>query len=66
MTFNKYCPMCKQSPEYNMDISYDQLEKWLTDRDAMVQNLFPDLPLSDREVLLTGCCYTCQNRIYGE
>lgn len=64
MTFNKYCPFCHQSPEYTMDISYDEMEEWMINRDALVQNLFPDLPAKDREVLITGCCHDCQRRLY--
>lgn len=66
MTFNKYCPLCHQSPEYSMNISYDELEEWLINRDALVQNLFPNLQPKEREVLLTGCCYDCQSRTFGE
>jgi hypothetical protein len=47
-----------------MDITYEQMEKWLKDYDTPVQNQFPDLEPDEREVLLTGMCFACQSRVF--
>ena len=62
--FSKHCPLCHESPDYNFDITYEQMEKWMKDYDTPVQNQFPNLEPDEREVLLTGVCFACQSRVF--
>lgn len=62
--FTKHCPLCNWSYDYNFDITYEQMEKWLKDYDTPVQDQFPNLEPDEREVLLTGTCFGCQSRVF--
>jgi hypothetical protein len=62
--FEKHCPLCHESPSYSFDITYEQMQKWLSDYDTPVHNQFPDLSPKEREVLLTGMCFKCSDRIF--
>jgi hypothetical protein len=62
--FSKHCPLCHESPDYEMDITYEQMEKWMKDYNTPVQQQFPNLEPDEREVLLTGTCFKCQSRVF--
>ena len=62
--FNKHCPLCHEAPDYSFDITYEQMQKWLNDYDTPVQNQFPNLSAKEREVLLTGMCFKCSDRVF--
>lgn len=62
--FNKHCPLCHASPEYNFDITYEQVERYKKDYNLTVQEAFPNLPPDEREVFVTGMCFDCQSRVF--
>lgn len=61
MTFEGRCPFCGKKTE--IQIEEAQYFNWLSG--AMVQDAFPTLSATDREVLLTGMCPKCQESIFG-
>lgn len=61
MTFEGRCPFCGKKTE--IQIEEAQYFNWLSG--AMVQDAFPTLSATDREVLLTGMCPKCQDSIFG-
>ena len=60
MTFEGRCPFCGKKTE--IQIEEAQYFNWLSG--AMVQDAFPTLSATDREVLLTGMCPKCQDSIF--
>lgn len=61
MAFEGRCPFCGKKTE--IQIEEAQYFNWLSG--AMVQDAFPALSATDREVLLTGMCPKCQESIFG-
>lgn len=62
--FEKHCPFCGQMHEYNFDVTYEQVEEWYTNRNALIQNVMPNLEPDEREVFITGMCFDCQSRVF--
>ena len=56
------CPFCRTKTE--IKISAKGYEKWL-DGDC-VQDAFPDMSAEDRELLITGMCYNCQDKTFAD
>lgn len=53
------CNMCKSLQA--VDVPRKDWEYYKTDRNALVQNVFPDLDANDREILIGAdtCVYHC-------
>ena len=64
--FHKRCPVCSESPSYSMDTTYEEVEEWMSNRDSLAQNVFTSLTPTEREIFITGICYKCQRRLFGE
>jgi len=64
LRFHKTCPFCRVEHSYALDVSMDQFMEWSTNRDALIQNVMPDLPIDEREVLITGMCFDCQSQVF--
>jgi len=62
--FKKTCPFCSTEHDYAFDISLDQFTEWSTNRDALIQNVMPNLEPDEREVFITGMCFDCQSRVF--
>ena len=42
----------------------DELDKPRSER-MFIQDIFPDLPIGDRELLISGTCNTCWQKMFG-
>ena len=62
MTYLAICPFCGKETE--LEIDFDGYIEWQSG--ALVQNAFPELSPSKREVLISGICPKCQEGIFGE
>ncbi len=62
MKLTKICPFCEKQTTIIVDgnqyIKYQQGE--------MVQDTFPNLPASKREIIMTGICFKCQKKVFAE
>jgi len=56
------CPFCRTKTE--IKISAKGYENWI-DGDS-IQTAFPDMPAEDRELLVSGICYNCQEKIFTD
>lgn len=57
-TFRTTCPFCGKPAEVK-NLRKRALERWNMGLGAFVQDAFPDLSASDREILHTGICGEC-------
>lgn len=62
--FIKRCPICGTHKSYDMNITLDQFTEWSTNRDALIQNVMPQLEPDEREVFITGMCFDCQSQVF--
>ncbi len=67
LAFN-HCPICRVRHEIDTDLTREQFEAALVrySEGALLQDAFPDMPASSREILLTGMCDTAWNVIVRE
>jgi phage FluMu protein Com len=56
------CPHCKK--EKLIEVNRDGYEKWKSG--ALVQEAFPDLPAAEREMLISGICPECWNKMFNQ
>lgn len=56
------CPWCEEDHLINMPASL--YFKWRTRAD-LIQNIFPDTPADEREVIKTGYCPDCWSEMFG-
>mgnify|MGYP006928359397 CR=1 FL=1 len=63
MNVIKICPMC--GVENNIKCSASKYADWKYGG-VLIQHAFPDMPLDDREVLMTGICPPCYSSLGGE
>lgn len=54
--FKVKCPLC--GTEYEMNMTDEQYNKYIKGEDN-IQNIFPDWPADEREMLITGICGKC-------
>ena len=64
MRFTYTCMMCGQPCE--IDIPKDKAEIWLGPAPPFVQNLFPDMSASEREVLISGSHGKCFDEAFAD
>ena len=59
------CPMCGEIQMVVM--TKDQYKRYLDweDRKGCIQDLLPDLTADEREILMTGTCPDCWNKMFG-
>ena len=55
------CPFCGQATE--VEVKEDDYIRYT--KGEAVQYAFPYLSADEREILITGICYTCQARVFG-
>ena len=60
---SKQCPFCASMEDYDFDLTYEQIGRW--ECGELIQNAMPNLNPAEREVFITGMCYTCQSDIFG-
>lgn len=58
---DKECPFCGK--ENTMHVDMHDYTKWQSGLN--IQHAFPDMSSFDREVLVSGICYTCQEQVFG-
>lgn len=56
------CNMC--SKIYKVRVHPEDMYKYLTNRNTYVQDIFPYLSVSDRELLLSQTCNDCWNKMF--
>ena len=62
ITLEIACPFCGNFTL--VDVLAEDFEKY--QNGELVQNCFPYLEASERELLISGLCYKCQNDIFKE
>lgn len=55
------CPMCGQDHE----IGVNEMDFWDWQDGELAQNAFPYLTPNEREMLISGICPDCWDRIFG-
>lgn len=57
------CPFCHKAT--TIQVIEEDYFAWRYDN-ALIQNVMYYLPSADREVLITGLCYDCQDEMFHE
>lgn len=62
------CPICNKSSSVAIegDDAVGRLQRYLSPNRPVIQSIFPDMDLADREVLVTGICRFCWDRLTTE
>ncbi len=65
VTLTTQCPMCLSMT--SVEIPLAQYEKLTQDEidNKSTQDLFPDMSSTDREIIISNLCPTCQDDIFG-
>lgn len=63
MKYKSICPMCCRPSETRGDVTTAQLQDYRTG--TLVQKAFPNLDAFDREIIINGTCYDCQEKMYN-
>ena len=61
MIYETICPFCGKVSEISID--FDKFMEWKEGK--KVQDAFPELSPSERELLITGMCSECQKKVFG-
>lgn len=61
MTIERICPFCGKVTV--IEVSEEQAFAFFF-TDELVQNIFPEMEVSSREVLISGICEDCQREIF--
>lgn len=59
----KNCPGCHY--DFSMEVDEAKYQKYITHK-GLLQDIFPDLDVSEREFLKSGYCPNCQESIFGK
>jgi hypothetical protein len=59
---SKVCPFCGHVSEIWVD---DEVLKRMEDGER-IQDVLPELPASEREVLISGICIDCQEEVFAD
>lgn len=57
------CPLCHDVHDYEVDIQPKQYNEWISGK--LIQDAMPNLSPADRELFVTGMCYSCQAEVFG-
>jgi hypothetical protein len=65
ITFDVDCRLCGQTTQ--VPATVEQLTELYMPRSQrrLMQEIFPDLSIGDRELLISGTCDTCWQNLYG-
>ncbi|MGH2612469.1 MAG: hypothetical protein ACRDFB_05410 [Rhabdochlamydiaceae bacterium] len=63
MPVTQTCVKCKNPVE--IDITPEQIKDWLNSG-KIIQDCFPNLPASEREILLSGLCGECFEALWKD
>lgn len=59
---SKVCPFCGHVSEIWVD---DEVLKRMEDGE-LIQSILPEVPASEREVLISGICINCQEEVFAD
>lgn len=59
---SKVCPFCGHVSEIWVD---DEVLKRMEDGER-IQDILPELPASEREILISGICIDCQEEVFAD
>ena len=59
---NTKCPYCGKTS--TLEMTNEQYEQYISG-DSYIQNIFPNWSPAIREMLITGICPDCWNKIFG-
>lgn len=63
ITVKRRCPICRGITEVEV---YEDDYREFENSDKLIQDIFPYLSPSAREILITGICPTCWNNMFNE
>jgi len=58
------CPICGE--EHLIPANLEDFHTWDEDDNALVQDVFPYLSADEREMLISGICPDCWDKLFGE
>lgn len=61
---SKYCPHCGDTHTKPIDATLEQYYDWCAGR--LIQDAMPQLSPYEREFLISGYCFECQDHIFAE
>lgn len=56
------CPVCNRRIILSLDA--DKVKRW--ENGELIQNVFPELSISEREALITGTCDKCWDEMWED
>ena len=59
---SKVCPFCGHVSEIWVD---DEVSKRMEEGER-IQDILPELPASEREILISGICINCQEEVFSD
>lgn len=62
VTVKNKCPFCGSESSVD-NVNQDKFMQFL--KGASVQEVFPDMPAYDRDILLNGTCHACFEKMYN-
>ena len=63
MVITRFCPMCGQKTERELDITGSQISAYQSG--VLIQDAFPNLDADDREFIKTGYCQKCMDVLFA-
>lgn len=64
-TFTEFVVTCfKCNTSFNFKLNSDKLKKW--QQGSYIQTQFPELTEDERELLISGMCGKCFDKMFGE
>lgn len=61
MIIEAECRICGKTKSLNVD--YDRVQKWMNG--MLIQDAFPEMPVEDRELLISGTCPECWDKLFN-
>lgn len=62
IVFNTTCWKCGHVDSYELDVTLTEWSNWK--QGMLIQDAMPRLGSSQRELLISGTCYRCQNHLF--
>ena len=64
ITVEKPCFVCREMKQYTVGTSISAVAAWVSG--TMIQEAMPKLNATEREFLISGVCYKCQDDMFSE
>lgn len=65
MKVSELCPFCGRITSQELNVTAEQLRRYRNHED-LIQNIFSKLNAAEREFIMSGYCYECQEMIFAE